>query len=682
VTAAAVQCRELQTSLSAARRELDAAETALLETNARVTRELVAAGKQAAECEALQVQIRQEGDARAALEAEIAGVRAELSEARNEHQSAAADVARLIEREALLASELTAAHTALRDMQQRHDVALKAAAGELAERQAHFEQERAQAEAEHCGLTVQLREVKEARDQALRGHQSALADITRLTEREAELERRLNDERATRDTLEQAVAVTAAALHDEQQRHDVALKAAAAERTERERLECALTAASVVIEQLTTERDEIERRSEEARRASQDTLDRLTREHAAVMATREHDIEQLRMSLKARVEENHRLFQQAPMPMFRCTKGGVLTQANRMLTTLLGCSADELRGADLAASTFESPNDLSWLVERCLDSTRKESTETTWRRKDGSRLLVRLSACAISSDVIECGVEDLTPIRVLHDRLSQAHRMEAVGRLATEVAVTCGNLLTGVHENAQQWLTTDRSQPASRHHGEMLLEEIARAGGLLRQLAVYGDEESRRPAVVELRTVVRDVAPVLKRVAGDGVDVQLPAASAPLNVDAGAERVKRLLVNLAASGRERMPSGGRLKIELGTTVVDRHFAAKHPNVRLGPHALVTVTESRRPARTTGLLQLADTDGAAGSRSPAVQTRVDLGTVQELVSECGGHLWMTVEPVGDMVVKIRLPLATTYGEPSRHTSAPLSRARILGNWFQH
>ena len=206
--------------------------------------------------------------------------------------------------------------------------------------------------------------------------------------------------------------------------------------------------------------------SEEARSALQDTLDRLTREHAAVMATRENDIEQLRISLKARVEDNHRLFQQAPMPMFRCTKGGVLTQANRMLTTLLGCSADELRGADLAASTFESPNDLSWLVERCLGSTRKESTETTWRRKDGSRLLVRLSACAMSSDVIECGVEDLTPIRVLHDRLSQAHRMEAVGRLATEVAVTCGNLLTGVHENAQQWLMTDGSQPASRHHGE------------------------------------------------------------------------------------------------------------------------------------------------------------------------------------------------------------------------
>ena len=63
---------------------------------------------------------------------------------------------------------------------------------------------------------------------------------------------------------------------------------------------------------------------------------------------------------------------------------------------------------------------------------------------------------------------------------------------------------------------------------------------------------------------------------------------------------------MAAYGRERMPSGGRLKIELGTIVVDRHFTDKHPNVSLGPHALVTVTESRRTTQTGGLLQVADT----------------------------------------------------------------------------
>lgn len=412
-------------------------------------------------------------------------------------------------------------------------------------------------------------------------------------------------------------------------------------------------------------------------------------QQSAVLAARENEIEQLRASLEMRVDErnqsradNHRQFQHAPMSMFRCTKQGVLTEANRMLRTLLGRrSAEELNGADLAALIFESPNDLSWLIERCLGAGGKESTETTWRRKDGSRLLVRLSARATSADLIECGVEDLTPIRVLNDRLSEARRMEAVGRLATEVAVTCGSALRGIHESAQQWLAT-YIRPVSQHDGEMLLEELSRAAALLRQLAEYGDQESRSPGVVELRTVVRDVAPVLKRVAGDGVDVQLPPASAPLNIDAGAERVKRLLVNLTASTRERMPYGGRLKIELGTIVVDRYFAAKHPNVRLGLHALLTLTESRRTTRTDGLLQLHEHEAGSSPRSAAVQTRVDLGTVQELVAECGGHLWMTVDPLGDMVVKIRLPLVTAYGEAPRRSLAPLRRVPALAHWFQH
>lgn len=539
-TAAAAQARQLQDTLCAARQELDSTavhldalatrEAELLAANARATRELVAASTQAAEREArLEEQIRHERAARSALEEQIADTAAALAEARCENRSIAAEVARLIEREMSLTSELV-------------------------ERQAQFERERAQAEAH------------------------ALAQSAGFDDQRREYDRRLAE-------------------------------------------------------------------AEEANTQSR--------------------------------TDNHRLFQQAPMAMFRCTKDGVLTQANRMLTILLGRrSAEELRGADLAAVIFESPNDLSWLIERCVGSRGKESIETTWRRNDGARLLVRLSARATSCDVVECGVEDLTPIRVLHDGLSRAHQMEAVGRLATEVAVTCGSLLDSVHQNAQQWLMTDGSHSVSRHHGEMLLEEISRAAGLLRQLAVYGDEESLKPEVVELGTVVREVAPVLKRVAGEGVEVQLQAPPAPLNVDAGAERVKRLLMNIAVGGRERMPFGGQLKVELGTIVVDRHFAAKHPNVRLGPHALVTVTESRRVTRRHGPLQLDDNQCGSTSASVAVQTGVHLGTLQELVADCGGHLWMTVEPVGDMVVKIRLPLVTTYGEPPRRNLSPLSRVRTL------
>ena len=108
------------------------------------------------------------------------------------------------------------------------------AAGELAERQAHFDASGLRPRRSAPASPRNCDEVEEARDQARREHQSAVADVARLTEREAELEERLKEERATRDTLEQAVANTAAALRDEQQRHDVALATAAGELAEQQ----------------------------------------------------------------------------------------------------------------------------------------------------------------------------------------------------------------------------------------------------------------------------------------------------------------------------------------------------------------------------------------------------------------------------------------------------------------
>jgi hypothetical protein len=117
---------------------------------------------------------------------------------------------------------------------------------------------------------------------------------------------------------------------------------------------------------------------------------------------------------------------------------------------------------------------------------------------------------------------------------------------------------------------TAGANTASQPHAEMLLGDVSRTAGLLRQLATCGEEQARTPRLVDLNTLVRDLQPVLKRVAGDDVAVQLRDASSPLNVDVGVERVERLFVNMASYGRERMPFGGRLTIDLGTVVVGRH----------------------------------------------------------------------------------------------------------------
>ena len=73
---------------------------------------------------------------------------------------------------------------------------------------------------------------------------------------------------------------------------------------------------------------------------------------------------------------------------------------------------------------------------------------------------------------------------------------------------------------------------------------------------------------------------------------------------------------MAAYGRERMPFGGRLKFEFANVMVGQESVAKHPDLRPGPHVLVTVTAVGR-----GLVRrLADAPALSHAPTPAEQAR--------------------------------------------------------------
>jgi hypothetical protein len=62
--------------------------------------------------------------------------------------------------------------------------------------------------------------------------------------------------------------------------------------------------------------------------------------------------------------------------------------------------------------------------------------------------------------------------------------------------------------------------------------------------------------------------------------------------------------------------------------------------------------------------------------------VDFATLQGLVSDCGGHLWMKVHPLGEMVAKIRLPLVSPRDQRApRAVTARAGRERQAARWFQ-
>jgi hypothetical protein len=375
----------------------------------------------------------------------------------------------------------------------------------------------------------------------------------------------------------------------------------------------------------------------------------------------------LEAQLEKSRQEKRRQFERAPYGLCRCSASGTIIEANHSFVALLGYRrAEDVKELSWLKVTKERTGDLGWLLERAQATRKAETVETQWTTRERRTAIVRLQALVTSDGAIDIVAEDVTAIRELEGRLRQAQKMEAVGRLATEVAFTCDAVLGDVVREARDsmnWLES----AAVRIPIDRMMEELTRARGLLRRLDSYGDEQKRALEPVSAQRVLQDLAPVLRRLVGERISLELPKASGRFPVDVDAERLERVLTNVAGYARQRMPTGGQVKIDLATIAIGRRFAAGHSNVRAGEHVLITVTE-------LPTARALEADAPRNAR-PNDAAGMELGVLVDLISSCGGHLWLEAQPAGNMVVKIHLPKLAIKEERGGRLSQWLRAASV-------
>lgn len=531
-----------------------------------------------------------------------------------------------------------------------HASELAAAADRLAQREAQLAAERHAAQEARHAFEQQLERAARTHREALARATEALAvEAARTIALEADVDAALQLAEDQRGLLEAQIASLETASRDAARQHSDAMAAvvAAADQrqqqleTQRAELTAQLDALgrqlTAAARDLATTRDERNALEIEAGRANQ-----LLR-----------DLAELRVET-ARERDRH------PLPLLRCDRDGTVTQVNRAFAEMVGhASADDGQRLTLATDLFKASNDLRWLVERSRTAGVVTQTESTLQTRDGRCVVVRLLSSATPSGA-QVVVQDLTPQRAAQRTLDQARRLEAVGRLGTEVAVTSSQLLRDVCRDIERWLGAFDGTRAMRRRVELLLDDVARAAGHLDRLTAFGEEQANVIPSVDLHRVLHDMEPVLREIAGDEIEILLPhraEGSLAFEVDVEADRVERLLVNVASYCRDRLPTGGSLRFELASTVVDRAFIEKYPAVRPGPHVVFTVAGVNGPIRLMGPATRRE-ELAVAHDDPSVPSGavgVDLGGLQALVRGCHGHLWIDAAASGDLTIRIHLPL---------------------------
>jgi len=175
------------------------------------------------------------------------------------------------------------------------------------------------------------------------------------------------------------------------------------------------------------------------------------------------------------------------------------------------------------------------------------------------------------------------------EQLRQGQKMEAVGRLAGGIAHDFNNLLTAILGYSD--LVLHRLAPDDPMTGR--IEEIRRAGeraaNLTRKLLAFSRGQVLAPRVLALDGVFEDVAPMLRRLIGEDVELRLAIGLAG-NVKADPTQMEQVVMNLVVNARDAMPRGGALTIQTGSMELGEREAAER-GVAPGRYATFSVADT-------------------------------------------------------------------------------------------
>jgi two-component system, cell cycle sensor histidine kinase and response regulator CckA len=257
--------------------------------------------------------------------------------------------------------------------------------------------------------------------------------------------------------------------------------------------------------------------------------------------------------------------------------------------------------------------------------------------------------------------------RRLELKLTQAQRLETIGRLAGGIAHDFNNLLTGINGYADLARVCLDEGRSPRDEIEEIRAGGARAVALTRQLLAFSRQQVLDNEVLDLNGVVRETEKLLGRVIGEDVRVDYVRNGDPVIVSADRAQLEQVIVNLVVNASDAMPGGGGVTVEVNHVDVDADHA---PDLAPGSYARLAITDTGN-----GM----DAETAAQIFEPFYTTKahgtgLGLATVHGIVAQSGGTILVDTELGRGTTFTIYLPLAapTETATSSAASAAPPRR----------
>jgi two-component system cell cycle sensor histidine kinase/response regulator CckA len=325
--------------------------------------------------------------------------------------------------------------------------------------------------------------------------------------------------------------------------------------------------------------------------------------------------------------------------------------------------------ADPALAAAELPAFLGIGTDRAWDDAALKIT-----RPDGSTISVLVNIRPIAhSGTIDGTVltmHDVTEQRRLQAQVLHAQKMDAIGRLSAGIAHDFNNLLMVINNYAEMIIDAAKGDHALFEQSLTIRRAGGRAAQLTQQLLAFSRQQTLKPVLLDLRAVVDEMAPMLRRLIGEHITLTVTGDAKVASVSADPGQIDQVVMNLAVNARDAMHDGGRLEIAVANSILDSSHDNDRVRVRPGPYVELRVSDSgfgMSEATRERIFEPFFTTKDIGKG-----TGLGLPTVYGIVKQSGGYIW--VDSVEGRGTAFRIYMPAVAGEPGRPPGATAAPPR--------
>jgi two-component system, cell cycle sensor histidine kinase and response regulator CckA len=161
----------------------------------------------------------------------------------------------------------------------------------------------------------------------------------------------------------------------------------------------------------------------------------------------------------------------------------------------------------------------------------------------------------------------LESLRESEQRLLQAEKLEAVGRLAGGVAHDFSNLLTGVLLYCDLLMAGMEPGNKLRKYAEEIRNASLQATGLVKQLLDIARPAKHEAQLLSLNEIAEGMRNLLVRLIGENIELKFHLDPNLGLVKMDPAQVQQIFLNLVLNARDAMPGGGEVTIKTSNSCV-------------------------------------------------------------------------------------------------------------------